>query len=391
MPLASGACPSERLPLGGCGGVLKDAEGRIIPGEQHRAVGVDHVSSHQLPAHEGLAGPGGVGGQHPGLPVGLLEGTQIGERDQIQEEVDGIGGGGAVRAEENGLAVISGPVHGDPGHTGVNHIVLQRRHVAVHVRLEDAGGLALPPLRRLVAGAGRHHRAVHVVEVHPDLLHHGPLGLGDGKLQHGGLAVELDNAVHIGGGVAAHRGAGRQGRYGKAGQEGQTQQQGENPFLHHNRSNLLYDEKVYVPSHGNASNFMKILPSPPLAGKKRRCCNGPGPTPSPRPGARRRSVSIFCPAANPDFKASQVKENGRENRPLGGSLARFAMQKHSKIAMCRLRRHGMRSQRVGRDGPHARKLHAPRLLPVFVARLGRMKFHAQRSSGAGGLRPAIPR
>ena len=50
------------------------------------------------------------------------------------------------------------------------------------------------------------------------------------------------------------------------------------------------------------------------------------------------------------------------------------MQKHSKIAMCRLRRHGMRFQRVGRGRPTCAKLHALLLLLVFVARPERMKF-----------------
>ena len=35
----------------------------------------------------------------------------------------------------------------------------------------------------------------------------------------------------------------------------------------------------------------------------------------------------------------------------------------------------MKSKRVGRDGPHAQKLHALRCLPVFVVRPGRMKFY----------------
>ena len=36
----------------------------------------------------------------------------------------------------------------------------------------------------------------------------------------------------------------------------------------------------------------------------------------------------------------------------------FAMQRHSKIALCRLRRHGMKFQRVGRGRPTCAKLHA---------------------------------
>ena len=60
-----------------------------------------------------------------------------------------------------------------------------------------------------------------------------------------------------------------------------------------------------------------------------------------------------------------------------GTRALFAMQKHSKIAMCRLRRHGMRFQRVGRGRPTCAKLHALLLLLVFVARPERMKFLAQ--------------
>jgi hypothetical protein len=46
----------------------------------------------------------------------------------------------------------------------------------------------------------------------------------------------------------------------------------------------------------------------------------------------------------------------------------------AKIAMCRLWRHGLKSKRVGRDGPHAQKLHAPYILNIIALRLQRMKF-----------------
>ena len=37
----------------------------------------------------------------------------------------------------------------------------------------------------------------------------------------------------------------------------------------------------------------------------------------------------------------------------------------------------MRSQRAGRDGPHAQKLHAPESLRIFVVRPMRMKFYVR--------------
>ena len=52
------------------------------------------------------------------------------------------------------------------------------------------------------------------------------------------------------------------------------------------------------------------------------------------------------------------------------------MQTHSKLAMCRLGRHGLKSKRVDRDGLHAQKLHALSVLPMIVVRLPRMKFYA---------------
>ena len=43
----------------------------------------------------------------------------------------------------------------------------------------------------------------------------------------------------------------------------------------------------------------------------------------------------------------------------------------------------MKSKRVGRDGPHAQKLHALRRLPVFVVRPGRMKFYGRFALAPG--------
>lgn len=52
------------------------------------------------------------------------------------------------------------------------------------------------------------------------------------------------------------------------------------------------------------------------------------------------------------------------------------MQKHSKNAMCRLRRHGVKSERMSREGSHAQKLHVRCVCPIFVVGSVGMKIYA---------------
>ena len=53
-------------------------------------------------------------------------------------------------------------------------------------------------------------------------------------------------------------------------------------------------------------------------------------------------------------------------------------------AMRRFRRHGHKATARPGNGPHAQKLHAPELLPVPVAGIGRVKFHMEEPSPALG-------
>ena len=214
MPLASGAWPSEET------------------AEHHRCVGVDHLPAEQLPAHEGLAGPGGLGGQHPVLSVGLLEGAQVGHGVQVQHEVDGVGGGGLLGQEEEGVAGIHPPVHGGLGYAVVEGIIGQGRGGLGQLQVEGGGGLLQPGLRCGAAAADGQQVAVHVVDLHLSALHHGSGVLGDLKDHLGRIAVHLDDAQVVGRRDAADGRAGRHGRHSQSGQQGQGQQQGNDLCLH---------------------------------------------------------------------------------------------------------------------------------------------------------------
>ena len=63
------------------------------------------------------------------------------------------------------------------------------------------------------------------------------------------------------------------------------------------------------------------------------------------------------------------------------------MLSHSKTGYVPLPAAGPCNQRAGRDGPHARKLPALRLLPVVVVRSQHMKFHAA-AEPASNIRPS---
>ena len=93
------------------------------------------------------------------------------------------------------------------------------------------------------------------------------------------------------------------------------------------------------------------------------------------PGELLLSIRLASGALPQAVWSKQLPHHSTKN---GRHLAAiFAMQKHCKVAMCRLRRHGTGSRRMGRRRPvGAKKLHARVVCPVFVVRLRRMKFFA---------------